>query len=465
MAYTGSTAAILSNYDEALKTFYLPAIQDQLNNENFLSSVLETNERDVSGKNATIECHYGRTNATGSRADGGALPDADYQKFQTAIVPMRYNYARVTFSGPTIAATRDERGSYARVVDTEIRGAMTDLRKECNRQMWGAGGGTLARWRSTGSGTSYTLQKKYRANSAGGDGFGSTFGAKYLKENNSAVPAVLTTSTGVTDITVDTTNIAVSVVTEASDGTYDTITCTDPSVTEAAGTFYVRPGNLVSVTSGSAAGAARLEMMGLRGIVTDTDIDDIYATDGGTSVGFKASGAPANDPLQGLAVGTYSWWKAQVSSHTSGRYGGQRALTLPLMQKQFDDVEIAAGRNVGPDLIISSHAMRREYFELMEARQRDVNTMELDGGWSAMDYNGVPFVVDVDGIDGEIYFLTTSKLQIYRMSDFQWMMKDGAVLQRIVGYDAYEAALYRYAELGTTRRNVHGVLADLIYTA
>jgi len=28
--YTGSTAAILSNYEQALKTFYLPAIQEQL---------------------------------------------------------------------------------------------------------------------------------------------------------------------------------------------------------------------------------------------------------------------------------------------------------------------------------------------------------------------------------------------------------------------------------------------------
>jgi len=32
MAYTGSTGGILSNYDEVLKTFYLPAIQDQLLN-------------------------------------------------------------------------------------------------------------------------------------------------------------------------------------------------------------------------------------------------------------------------------------------------------------------------------------------------------------------------------------------------------------------------------------------------
>ena len=81
MAYGGTTAAILSNYDEALKTFYLDAIREQLNHNTFLADVIDTNEKDVSGKNATINHHYGRTKGTGARADGGALPEADYQKF------------------------------------------------------------------------------------------------------------------------------------------------------------------------------------------------------------------------------------------------------------------------------------------------------------------------------------------------------------------------------------------------
>ena len=47
-----SSAATLSNYDEVLKTFYLPAIQEQLNNETVLSNIIDTNEEDVAGKNA-----------------------------------------------------------------------------------------------------------------------------------------------------------------------------------------------------------------------------------------------------------------------------------------------------------------------------------------------------------------------------------------------------------------------------
>jgi len=47
-----TAAGTLSNYDEVLKTYYLPAIQDQLNNATVLSNFIDTNEEDVSGKDA-----------------------------------------------------------------------------------------------------------------------------------------------------------------------------------------------------------------------------------------------------------------------------------------------------------------------------------------------------------------------------------------------------------------------------
>lgn len=451
-----SDAAILSNYSEALKTFYLPAIQEQLNHDTLLSDIIDVNEEDVSGTNATIETHYGRTTGRGARLDTEALPGANRQKFKTMTVPMKYLYGRITVTGPTIAATRDSRGAYARALDAEITGVVRDLQKEVNRMLWGCGYGILARWRSTGGATSYTLQKKYCNNSAGGDGFGSTFGAKYFQEQmTDGSPVVLSSmaSSSSADFTTDASDIAVSAIVESTD--YDTITVTDPSVSEAAGTFYVRPSSLAAASA--ASGAHRKEPMGLRGIVTDTDLDEIACNDG-TNTGVKN-----NDPLQGLAVATYSFWKAIVDSISGGRYTGTRNLTLKLMQKVFDKVEIAAGKDYGPDLILTTHAIRREYIELCQADRRYVNTMEMDGGWTAIDYNGVPFTVDPDAIDGEIYFLTTKDLQMYRMSDYNWMQKDGSVLFRLTGYDAYEATLYRYCELGCKRRNAQGVLCDIAY--
>ncbi len=200
--------------------------------------------------------------------------------------------------------------------------------------------------------------------------------------------------------------------------------------------------------------------MGLRGIVTDEDLDEIGIFDASSQVGLKT-----NDPLQGLDVSTYAWFKAYVDKHSAGRYAGQRALTLDLMQKMFDKVETKAGKDYGPDLILTTKAIKREYLSLMQADRRNINTMTLDGGWSALDYNGIPLTVDDDAIDGEMYFLTAKDIQLYRMSDYDWMDKDGSVLARLSGYDAYEAVLFLYAELGCSRRNSHGVIADIAYNA
>jgi len=457
MAYTGSTAAILSNYDEVLKTFYLPAVQEQLNNAKPLANLIETNETDVSGKDAKINMHYGRNTGIGARADGGALPEAGYQAHKQATVPMKYQYGRVTFSGPTIKATRDERGAYARVIDNEITGLVKDLAQEVNRQYWGCGWGVLMRWR-TGTTTTMTVQKKYTGNSAGGDGFGSTFGAKYLEEQaNCAVVVVATSTSTVITATVDSTELTVSAIAESAD--YDTVTITDAGVSsEAAGSYYIRPANMATVTaSAAAAGTGRYEMMGLRGIVTNENMSEIAFYDG-TDRGMSAD----PDPLQGLNNDTYSWWNANVD-FSSTRYGAQRALTFKLFDKMFDKVAAKAGEGYGPDLIMTTRPLRREYKELAAADRRLVNTMDLDGGWKAISHNGVPLMVDDDAIDGEVYFLTSRDLQLYRMSDYEWMDKDGSVLARITGRDAYEAVLFRYAELGCTRRNSQGVLGDLAY--
>lgn len=461
--------ATLSTYDEVLKTYYLPAIQDYLNQDAILARHIEVNEEDVSGKNATIETHYGRSSGTGARADGGTLPTANYQKFKTCTVPMRYQYGRVSFTGPTIAATRDEKGAYARVVDTEITGIVKDLRKEINRQYWGCGYGIVARW-SSGSTTSATatvyVQKAYRGNAAEPAGaFGSTFGAKYIEENGALGLADITFSSNVvTVIAIDASmETAVTVTDRTTSKTQDSFTNDDASANAAiAGDFFIRPSNLVAVAAVAATTLddARVEMMGLRGIVTDTDIDDIAFSDG-TGTGFTST---YTDPLQGLAIGSYPWFKAIVDSHASGRYGGQRALTLNMMQKMFDKVEEKAGEGEGPDMILTTRAIRREYIDLCLADRRTVNTMEIDGGVTAIDYNGIPFTVDNDAIDGEIYFLTLKDIQLYRMSDYDWMTKDGSILSRISNADAYEAVLFRYAELGVKKRNTQGVITDLAYS-
>lgn len=454
--------ADLTAYTNILKTFYLPAIRDQLNNDMILSKRVERDTESVSGKNATIAVQKGRSKGIGARSDGAALPVADAQKYDNLIVPTRYNYGRIRITGPTIAATRDSRGAYANALDNEITGMTQTLKKNINRQYWGCGYGIIGTHSATNSTKSYDWCKSYLAPANGGvGGFGSTFGAKYLyadattpfgtNVNAYVVSAGTSATVDAIDTTVLTSQVNVKTITDTATG-FDVVKVqADPSVSEADGTFYTLFGSGPSGTSA----LTRREMMGLRGIVTDTDIDDIL-TDG------SSTGTTTPDPLQNIAIASNSWWKAAVFKHVGGRYTAQRALTIDLMEQAYDAPWEKRGEH--PTAVYSTTSLRRKYFDLAVADRRLVNTMTLDGGFTALEFNSIPFAVDTDAIDGEIYFPNESHLKIYQMADFDWMDRHGAILFPVPGFDAYEAVLFRYAEFGTDARNSHAVLADVAYT-
>jgi hypothetical protein len=115
------------------------------------------------------------------------------------------------------------------------------------------------------------------------------------------------------------------------------------------------------------------------------------------------------------------------------------------MQQAWDGAEEEGGEI---SLLLTTRAVRRRYLALVRADGRFVNTMTLDGGFDALEYNGKPLVVDRHCLPNRIYFLDESTLAIYRMSDLDWMDDDGAILSRVSGYDAYEAVLYFYATMG-----------------
>jgi len=87
--------------------------------------------------------------------------------------------------------------------------------------------------------------------------------------------------------------------------------------------------------------------------------------------------------------------------------------------------------------------------------------MDLDGGFKALEYNGIPWVPDADCPNNTVFFVDTEHLQIMQMSDWSWMDRDGAILSRVSGSDAYEAVLYWYADLATDKPKAHAFLRDV----
>lgn len=181
------------------------------------------------------------------------------------------------------------------------------------------------------------------------------------------------------------------------------------------------------------SGNYMLEPHGLSSIVDDTN--ELFTLD------------PADEPV----------WKSVVNDNG----GSGRALSESLMIKMVDDVRVNGGKT---SLILTSLGVRRAYFELLVQQRRFTDTKTFPGGYVGLPFNSgreIPVVEDVDCPPGTQYFLDESTFTVYREEPWSWMDADGSIWKWVVDYDAWEAVLAQYWELGVDRRNANGVLRDL----
>lgn len=151
-------------------------------------------------------------------------------------------------------------------------------------------------------------------------------------------------------------------------------------------------------------------------------------------------------------------WKS-VNNNNAGT---PRALTEALMIKVIDDIRVNGGdTTVG----FTNLGVRRAYFNLLKTDRRFVSTDTFEGGFKGLafttDKGDIPIVVDVDCPFNQIKFVNEKSIKLYREDDWSWMDYDGSNFQRVVGFDAYEATMFQYCEMGTHRRNSHGILNDI----
>ena len=398
MAITGAT---LSAIQGALKRDYIGPLRDQLNNATILFKRLQRNEDDVSGDTLTayVPLVFERNQGVGARADGGALPTARFRGTKQTAIPLKYNYGRIEVTGPAIAGSRNAATAFMKVVDFEIRGMVEGLKNDNNRQLWSDGSGAMCQVNGTSTGTAVTVD---------------TPGTDYLEAG----------------MYIDTYSAKSGGSAGADSASIASVDSSTTLTLDSAATFTDNYFLFREDSRGN-------EMMGLLGIIDNTT---------NTST------------LQSIDKTVDTWFQANVL-HNSGT---NRALTLDLMQQASDAAEIDGGRI---SLIASTYALRRKYADLLVADKRFVNKLTLDGGFSALEYSAggepIPFVVDKHARANTIFFIDESTLSIYRASDFDWMDQDGNILSRVSGYDAYEAILYVYQNLGCSAPNHSTVLRDL----
>ena len=147
----------LTNADAALKEFYLPVIREQINQDVHVLEMVEKNDKDIEGRRAILSLHVTRNSGVGARAEGETLPAAGYQGYTEERIPVKHNYARIKVTGPLMRAMKSDKGSFARAVESESRGAVNDLKRDVNRQVWGTSDGVIATCGVTSNSTTVQL--------------------------------------------------------------------------------------------------------------------------------------------------------------------------------------------------------------------------------------------------------------------------------------------------------------------
>lgn len=404
-----------------LKDHYQPAIREQINQQVMLLNQVETNTDDVEGEEAVLSLHTGRNSGVGARAESGTLPTAGSQAYTRARIPVKFNYGRIQVTGPIIEGMKSNTGSFTRAIDSESQGIITDLKRDVNRQCYTPSNGVIATAVSVTTGASGTITFATEAECRRLD----VGGVYDIYDGDFA--------TDDTDVTVTAIDIATKTV------TFDAL-----AAAVNAGDWITRVDVVPSAISSKATEDAQYEIHGLEDIVTD-----------GTETSV-ATDALAHPWLHGISGSATTIWQSYVKNASA-------APTDSLFEEVLDEVNLAGGAD--PNLIVTSHKAARAYAATLKSQKRFSNTVDLAGGFKAITVQTgrgeVPLWAERDCLDDVAFVLDTSRLTHWVMSDWAFMDRDGSVLNRVANTDAYEATLYKYHELGTDKRNAHGVIHTL----
>ena len=191
--------------------------------------------------------------------------------------------------------------------------------------------------------------------------------------------------------------------------------------------------------------------------IADTSVDTnaIITMQGSYNNEITGLGAifGSSSTLYGLTRANHSWLtpykKTSVGSITEAK-----------IQTAIDTIEETSGGSV--NFIVCSWGVRRALQALFSANKRVIDTVELSGGYKAMNYNGIPIVADRFCPDGTMYLLNTEDFTLHQLCDWQWLSgDDGKILKQCANKPVYTATLVKYADLICARPCGQGMLTGI----
>lgn len=158
-------------------------------------------------------------------------------------------------------------------------------------------------------------------------------------------------------------------------------------------------------------------------------------------------------PLYGLERSAYPF----LAPYEKAVNGG---IDEVLIQKAIDRLEYNANSCV--DFIAVSADVKYAYQEYLKQYKRNVDVMELAGGYKTLSYNGIPLVYDRFIESGSMYLLDTTAFKLHQLCDWRYLENEnGKILRQTQGKPTYTATLVKYCDLICQRPNGQAKLTGI----
>ncbi len=158
-----------------------------------------------------------------------------------------------------------------------------------------------------------------------------------------------------------------------------------------------------------------------------------------------------NNELTGLGAifsnSTYLYGLTRASNKWLTPYTATSStITDSVIQTAIDTIDETAGSYA--DFIVCSSGVKRAYQNYLISNRTNVDVLNLEGGYKAISYNGIPVVSDRFCPSGTMYILNSNDFHLHQLCDWRWLEgDDGHIIKQVVGKPVYTATLVKYADL------------------
>lgn len=175
-------------------------------------------------------------------------------------------------------------------------------------------------------------------------------------------------------------------------------------------------------------------------VATEIAAGDIMTVQGSKENELTGLGAIFSDKdLYGLSRAGRSWLSPK-------EYKNVGAISTAKIQSAIDYIDEVAGSQI--DFIVCSYDVRRAYLDYLALTRTNVDYMNLDGGFKALSYNGIPLIADRFVESGTMYLLNSQDFKLHQLCDWRWLEGDnGKVIKQKAGSATYGATLVKYADM------------------